>query len=312
MFMAVNTTCRVLLLAADHQLSDMSLATLEHAYGDGLLRISQLSARNTSTPAGRRLYTEITQTVEKLWVWALDPATYPLMLYVDLDVLIARNIDDIFNFEFHTLAAATPCNTNMMRTSGFTAGVLLFRPNSEVHRELLADSRWIHLPWNGFVPRRHLVTSPLTGEQMQWYDVCVPRALNEPQYNSSLLEAHIRSLGVPNVDSAWPLRACKSYFNGTLIDRFEMVCAPKLGDQALHNHVLRRRAGGHAQWTPLPTDLGLNVDARMLNASLESARLLHFFGEPKPWDVRANSRNVAVRMYRTLCPRGHVRNPPHN
>lgn len=307
MLRAVNTTCRVLLLAADNQLSDKSLATLERTYGDGLLRISKLASQ--PPPSGRRLYSHISQTVRKFWIWALDPEKYPLLFYLDLDVLVAKNIDDVFNFPFRTHAAATPCGAfnATMRGSGFNAGVLLMRPNAWVFREMLATSRWLTAPWNGYIPRRHEVT--VNGARMQWYDACAPTDLVSSDADLRKLWQHIGSLGVKNT-SEWPLRECRRHFNGSISHRIERVCAPKLGDQALHNSILRKH-GPHA-WTPLPDELGLNVDWRWVSdpsrlgvetVRLQNMRLVHFLSEPKPWDDRSrNSSNVAVQQYRATCP----------
>ena len=74
----------------------------------------------------------------------------------------------------------------------------------------------------------------------------------------------------------------------------ERACSAKLGDQAIHNFHFRK------QWTPLPEALGINVDARKWDGK-SAARLLHFFGEPKPWSPKANARLPAVRLYRNVC-----------
>ena len=251
MLVRVKTTCRVLLLADDSQLSAMSLSTLEDTYGSGLLRISELS-RSPPPLAGRRLYTNIRQTLQKLWIWALDPVTYPLLLYMDLDVLVAYNLDETFQFNFTTNVAAVPCGgserndviaeNKMSRGDGFNAGILLLRPSTQVHRELMVMSRWVKFPWFGFVPRQPKyggVVSPLTGELQQWYDVCVPAHIAASN-DMPTLAAHIGLLGVRN-SSDWPLRDCRSFFNGSSVFwRIDKVCASKIGDQSLHNHVLRR------------------------------------------------------------------------
>ena len=302
MFRRVHTSCRVLILADDDQLSSASLTTLRHAYGSGLLLISELAR----PPAGRRTYTDIRQTVRKFWLWKLDPVAYPLLFYVDLDVLVAQNLDDVFRFRLTTNLAATPCgnatsdNAATRRMAGFNAGVLLLRPDAKVFELLLQRSRFVNFPWYGIVPRAKEVIWPPNGSnKQQWYDVCAPQEV-VADGNGTRLAVHIQSLGLPialnaSESSEWLLRQCRSAFNGGIYGWLEKVCAPKVGDQALHNHVLGK------SWTRLPTNL--NVDARkMTGSSLTSARLVHFLGEPKPWSENArHSRNVAVRGYRAIC-----------
>ena len=288
------------MLAADDQMSSASISTLRRAYGSDLLLISELA----QPPAGRRLYTDIRQTVRKFWLWKLDSAKYPLLFYIDLDVLIAQNVDDVFRFEFTTQAAATPCgnaSSNVMsirRAAGFNAGILLLRPNAKLFDVFLQRSRFVNFPWNGFVPKPKEVVWPLVdGRRQQWYDVCAPQEVVKDA-NETRLAEHIHSLGLPmkRNSSEWPLRQCRLVLNASIIGRMEKICAPKVGDQALHNHVLGR------SWTRMP--INLNVDARLLKGSSlpVDARLVHFLGEPKPWSESSrHSKNVAVRTYRATC-----------
>lgn len=96
----------------------------------------------------------------------------------------------------------------------------------------------------------------------------------------------------------------------TLLSRFSRFSPPQNNEPSprfaspRHSHKLALTSDvAHRSWTKLPRELGLNVDARTLISRVpESARLIHFLGEPKPWDERSrNSSNGAVRVYRQIC-----------
>lgn len=226
----VQTTCPLLLLYEDATISAAAHVQLEQAYGpSSLIPISALAANlaRTTSFVGRRLFQSITQTLPKLWIWALPPTQYPLLLYLDIDVLITENIDDVLAYKFSTPVAAVPCPHGMWEEKAirFNAGVLLLKPNLNWHAILLRLARFSNYPWSGYVPRAKLVT--LMNETRMWYDICAP---DDGCREQSCLEA--RRL-FPQASE--PLKACRLAHNASFAFRIPKACATKIGDQSIHN-----------------------------------------------------------------------------
>ena len=279
----VRTVCPLLLVYDDMSLAEDARLQLEEAYGTAnMIRMSSLIENAGPDPPyrhGRGLYTQITTTLPKMWIWALPPDRYPLLFYMDLDVLVHENIDDMLAYEFSTPLAAVACPKEAWPGGGtdprFNAGVLLMKPSLRELESLRYFARWSSWPWNGYVPRPKVVTTPITGESQQWYDVCAP---NNGCRNTTCLNA---AKLFPENRSA-PLRACRMSFGANLIMyRIEKACAPKIGDQSIHNAVFRNHFPRWNRWTGI-MPAGINVDARSTK-NLTGARLIHFMGEPKPW-----------------------------
>ena len=106
----VRSACPLLLLYDDRmgRMSAEAVATLRHKFGaERMTSISSLA--HVSSPHeqphprlnnhrlhGRRLYAHVSQTHAKVYVWALP---YERVIYLDLDVLLLANIDDVFRVE---------------------------------------------------------------------------------------------------------------------------------------------------------------------------------------------------------------------
>ena len=88
----------------------------------------------------------------KYWLWALDAARYPRVAYLDLDVLLLRNVDALLHLDFaQPLAAVTSgplCNAR-----SFNSGVLVLKPSLITLAWLLLGERFANWPWKGRVPR---------------------------------------------------------------------------------------------------------------------------------------------------------------
>ena len=319
-FTRVKSVCPLLLVYDDvgASLSSASHHRLARAFGAAQVipisaiaaNVSSSKASTSSTAEGRRrLYQNIQQTLPKLWIWALPAEHYPLLAYMDLDVLVHENIDDLFAMDFTTQAAAVACPVSawyLGTSPRFNAGVMLIRPSLQVHERLKSLSFFTHYPYNGFVPRINKVVAP-DNSTKSWHQICAPDvACQQP-------ECLAASRLFPNATE--PFRECRYAYGGHMAYRIETACSSKIGDQSIHNQVLRNK-GKHGSdwngWTAIGP-MGINVDARRLT-DLSGARLIHFLGEPKPWDPRALGSRiaaVAVRAYLEICrdqlPAGHAR-----
>lgn len=145
----VGTTCRILLILDDRPrapaLSNGSWSKLVQTFGNGsLVRVSSLAASTSfGERHGRRLLDRgreaKTASALKYWAWALS---VPRVCYMDLDVLIKRNVDDLLQWPLPRNAslAAVRCPG---RSFFFNAGVMLLRPSHDfLRRLLLRDCYW--------------------------------------------------------------------------------------------------------------------------------------------------------------------------
>ena len=129
-----------------------------------------------------------------------------------------------------------------------------------------------------------------------WVNVCHP-----DERCSSSTDASCSPAARMFPNSTDPLYACMVARNGHFSQFvISKACSTKLGDQSIHNFAFRR------SWKRLPRSLGLNVDARRWSGTDSDtdapARMIHFFGEPKPWDPHARASLPAVSEYRRVCP----------
>ena len=285
----VHTACPVTLVYNDRV--QLPLAQLASTYGaSNLVPLSVLIKRYrdfarppSSTPAttGRRLFDghhEVSNTHLKLWLWALPVAR---AVFVDIDVLVLRNVDSLVETELPAAPArggipgigAVTCKSKY-GSRYFNSGLLVFAPSLQALRALLEVERFATHPWYGHIPH--------AGER--WPDVCSPR---------DDVNAYERLF--PN--ASHPLSECRNkYGPGRQPSKLSKACESKYTDQSVFNQVYR-------QHTTLP---GSFNDANGFR--LQTAHIVHFVGEPKPWDPAAlrgrgadPARSNATRLWRRRC-----------
>ena len=91
------------------------------------------------------------KSLSKLWLWALDAADFPLVCFLDLDVLVRTNIDAVLDTRWHRLPewpqpgaerlAAVPALGCRNGRNVFNAAVLVFRPSLATLERLLRRER---------------------------------------------------------------------------------------------------------------------------------------------------------------------------
>jgi hypothetical protein len=172
----VGSACPLLLMYGtlyddrSERLSGEAIVRLQGAF-DRLVPISELAlmvdqwhARVDSTAAsrtrdnisvtrpagGRRLYTSVSQTHAKVYIWALP---WERVAYLDLDTLLLANIDDVLRVQLSAREslAATNC-TGVGGASYFVAGFMVLRPNVKEVPTLVTLTRFARNPWKGRVP----------------------------------------------------------------------------------------------------------------------------------------------------------------
>jgi hypothetical protein len=253
-----------------------------------MLPLSLLKARYKWPPprpraqvpaAGRRLFSssEAYNTHLKLWLWAL-PTTHRVV-YLDIDILILRNIDALLDVVPPTLPDGSPglgavtCKSKYGERF-FNSGILVLTPSLRTLERLLELGRFASAPWNGHIPR----------PADKWPDICAPR--DDPVAAKRLF---------PN-NASHSLAACRQHYGpGHTPSKMIKACESKLTDQSILNTVFHSHAS-------LPR--GFNMQYGDLDAN--SSAIVHFVGEPKPWSLNAMTgrgkeparRNATARWQR--------------
>jgi len=135
----VGSRCPLILVVAD-PLPEAAMAQLSAAFGERhIRRLSKLRERldNYMIPPGRRLLERSTlrstrqltrsggwarRTHQKLLLFALDG--YRRSAFLDIDMLVARNVDALLDLEPFAAVAALP-----YATKSFNSGVFVFEPS---------------------------------------------------------------------------------------------------------------------------------------------------------------------------------------
>jgi hypothetical protein len=248
---------------ADHLLQQ-ALPSLEGAYGSRkVLPLSRLKARyyehtlRNATPSkvGRRLFDrgEVSNTHLKLWLWALPMAH---AIFLDIDILVLRNINELLHINPPADGIGAVTCKSKYGERYFNSGLIVLRPSLRMLQKLLQIERWASHPWNGHIPR----------EGERWPDICAPD--NDPDIASRLF---------PN--STHALRDCRAKNGpGRTPALMSKACESKYTDQSIFNHIYRSHLS-------VP---GTYNDASRFN--IHRSHIIHFVGEPKPWDAHAMHR----------------------
>lgn len=74
----------------------------------------------------------------KLRVWTLDQVGIKSAVYIDADTLVVKNFDELFELPFVFAAVPDVWLDGRGFSVGFNAGVMAFKPNSEVFKDMLS------------------------------------------------------------------------------------------------------------------------------------------------------------------------------
>ena len=195
----VGTTCRILLILDDRPrapvLSNGSWSKLVQTFGNGsLVRVSSLAASTgLGGRHGRRLLDRgraaQTAAALKYWAWALS---VPRVCYMDLDVLIKRNVDDLLQWALPRNAslAAVRCPG---RSFFFNSGVMLLRPSRDfLRRLLLRDCYWVSRHFANAThdaairPCRRYTNGPVRGQDVNTVKACESRLADQSIINMAV------------------------------------------------------------------------------------------------------------------------------
>lgn len=246
----------------------------------------------------------------KLWLWAL-PARR--CVYIDLDMLVLKNLDTLMHAGAGgsagsvggaALMAPAACKVRS-GTTFFNSGLLVLTPSLDTLGRLLELARFTRHPWNGRVPAA-------VGAQATWPQVCSPA--NDPLAANRLFpNASGRALD----GTSAALLACRRAHGGLKAWRMLKACESKFTDQSILNYAFGypcdsprcwphlQRAGRTAcACTAREKERGLSLlppdfsrhDVGATDLELRAASVVHFVGEPKPWNPTQRRRRGAPAM----------------
>lgn len=342
----VGTVCPVHLVVddrAERQLSDNAGLQLQRAYGRRrILSLVSLieAARQQLQPqgaAGRRLLAgrfsqHHAATVDamsaKMWLWALPADRFKLVVFLDLDIVVTRSVDELLlrGLASNVSMRAVPCGADKRAGSAmFNSGVFAFRPSLSALSNLTRLARYVRLPWRGYLPFGWRTHSEQDGRY--WPNKCAP--VGDEERSTRLF---------PTFSSKFSnsFSACRASHHGALGNRIPLACEKHHTDQSIMNYAFRK------SWQPLESIYNVHwvrsnlrfpagcaatsasacdpCSADVAEGGSESAcvvpPLVHFAGELKPWEpVARRSASIAGPLgshwrerWRRACPFWPVRN----
>lgn len=258
--------------------------------------------------AGRLAY-----GVHKYWLWALDAERFPRVAYLDVDVLVLRNLDTLLFQEFsHGLAAVTSAPFCQARL--FNSGVLVLKPSLATLVRLLLGHRFVNYPWKGRVPTyddarlgrdgpltmqwpkslardKHLggvsppTASPRRPLDIGWAEHCLPAGCSSFDCAPAATRSNAKLTATLGPNHTGFLSKCRVFHGGKYKlsrDHVKKACERHAWDQSVLNWFFAYRWHGLSK--------GYNVQSqtwelmhRRDQLGKHNISLIHFAGEPKPW-----------------------------
>ena len=316
----MNSTCPLHIVVEDRpgrEMTDRSLTKIKRAYGaDRVIAMSTLIGHARTEGLGRRLIKDTfgaAASTSKYWLWAWPERVK--LAYLDTDVLLLRNIDEMLDVELtprHPFAAVPSCTS--AKIGWFNGGVLVFMPSLATLHRLQGLDRWTHYPWKGYIGRGN------------WADICAPfDGCTKPQclaartiLDGKFFNGTDRSEPAPvvrrkkdkqlvRVTTSDPFKACRFHFNGSFhpAGRIQLACEPRYTDQTILNYAF-------PHYLQMPKSFNMVRQARYdepcvspMNTSERRATcrygfkraagvaIIHALGEPKPWSKKLSLERLA-------------------
>ena len=128
-----NTTARKLVLYFPDRISPAALC-LATSTGLEPLPIDRIPPPHNGEGMNPHFMDQFT----KLTLWTLDTIGVEALVYLDADTLVLRNFDELFTLPFNFAAVPDVFLDRRGFVVDFNAGVLLLKPDTRVHRAMLA------------------------------------------------------------------------------------------------------------------------------------------------------------------------------
>ena len=298
-------------------------------------RSEQTNASNLSTwtNAGRWGGGRLAFGVHKYWLWALDRARYPKIVYLDVDVIVQQNLDALVHVKFSEGIGAVT-SAPLCQHKSINSGVLVLKPSLSTLVTLLLGHRFANHPWKGRVPNFDsarlgrdgpLAMSYDTSKKLVlgWPEYCLPAGCSSFECAPSITRSNVKLVAKLGPNRTKFLSRCRVFYEGRYKAGHSQIhksCERHAWDQS----VLNWHFSGN--WFALAK--GYNVQSQLWELTtrrgqteLPNTSVIHFAGEPKPWgdaqqlaQYGARHREFAssygwsrefaqlARRWRTVCP----------
>jgi len=87
---------------------------------------------------GKGVHWSFVDQYTKLNIWKLDEVGIKTAVYLDADTIVRRNFDEIWDLPFEFGAVPDIWVDDPGFTAGFNAGILFFRPSTEIFKDMLS------------------------------------------------------------------------------------------------------------------------------------------------------------------------------
>jgi hypothetical protein len=95
---------------------------------------------------GKGIHYTFVDQYSKLRLWSFDRIGVKSLVYLDADILVRQNFDEIFDLPYNFAAAPDVWTNERGITIGFNAGVMLLRPDSAVFQDMLSKLETADFP----------------------------------------------------------------------------------------------------------------------------------------------------------------------
>ena len=241
----------------------------------------------------------------KYWLWAFDEAQFSRLGYLDVDLLLMENVDELLLSNFtEPLAAAS--NGPLCQFRSFNSGVMVLKPSLHTLLWLLVGDRFSRFPWFGRMPSFDEVRlgprGPVTyvhrntrvGNMLEpgWAEHCAPPGCANARCLRAKQNFDRKSRGndVDDDENHRRLEQCRRRVHGSLVGhrRIQKSCEQKVFDQSVLNWHFEDR------WHALPRVFNVQPGlylalSRALPELVVSGtgmalpKILHYAGVHKPW-----------------------------
>ena len=289
-----NSTLNAFTARVSHVVPISSL--VERAFADVGLPSPPFTAGMRSNGSRSNYQSRLSFAASKYWLWAFDEAQFSRLGYLDVDLLLMENIDELLLSNFtEPLAAAS--NGPLCQFRSFNSGVMVLKPSLQTLLWLLVGDRFSRYPWFGRMPAfdeaRLGPMGPVTYAHRKthvgnvlvpgWAERCAPPGCTDARcmYGTS----------DDREENHFGLEQCRRRVPGDLFvghRRIQKSCEQKVYDQSVLNWHFADRwyALPRAFNVQPPLYLALSRDFPELvtpSTGMALPKILHYVGIHKPW-----------------------------
>lgn len=135
----VNTDARKIVIYLPERISESTLCYLREV-GWELFPVDLIEPPD----GGKGVWPAFIDQYTKLRIWTLDKIGVKSAVYIDADTLVKQNFDELFELPFTFAAVPDVYTDDRGFTINFNAGVMAFKPDSDVFADMLSKVESAH------------------------------------------------------------------------------------------------------------------------------------------------------------------------